>query len=470
MSDEEITTLGALLHDLGQIIYYADDEGLRDIVVLNPEWLTEAISFVLEDMPTREHGGVLDHARLREIWQQRQDGAGYPTRHYPYFLRLMEKFDISYRLQDDDQKSLVAQLVPYERPNLPTDRNSPAPKAVRTLALQCQLSESAPGLVAWLTVRHHRSSTGRHWRSGVFLRYPIDAYDSEALVELRDDRHLAVEVRAPSPDMFFNVLRDSMEDLITRRWPALDYQLLFPCPTQNADGSACPGQFKLSNLLRFREQGKTGQDCQECGERNDIGRLLTGFTMPPAPLQPQLERVQAQLSDVASDIDQLKRYAADTADLVRRVLIAVSLEVTDCPRLFTLTPKQASGRERLRPDQDHYQLLLWCEHPNYWHPWKPATYQLQQPKDWLVRISPYANLVLRTLQLVVPVASAMAGVTLSEERLKQVKHELELMKTLVGKLPDSLAADSPVLESLEPHSQLMAAEGEALRGLRSLLP
>jgi hypothetical protein len=51
------------MHDLGLIIYYSDDEGLRDIVVLNPEWLTNAISHVLEDDATRQAEGILDHAR-----------------------------------------------------------------------------------------------------------------------------------------------------------------------------------------------------------------------------------------------------------------------------------------------------------------------------------------------------------------------------------------------------------------------
>ena len=58
------------MHDLGQVIYYGDDEGLRDFVVLNPEWLTTAISYVLRDEPTRQANGILDHARLRDIWQK----------------------------------------------------------------------------------------------------------------------------------------------------------------------------------------------------------------------------------------------------------------------------------------------------------------------------------------------------------------------------------------------------------------
>ena len=86
------------MHDLGQVIYYGDDDGLKDVIVLNPEWLTKAISHVLEDEPTRKTGGILDHTRLRAHLAELH---GYPARHHPYFLRLMEKFDISYRLEGE---------------------------------------------------------------------------------------------------------------------------------------------------------------------------------------------------------------------------------------------------------------------------------------------------------------------------------------------------------------------------------
>ena len=124
-----------------------------------------------------------------------------------------------------------------QRPSLPWQPGTPPPAGIRTLTLVCRLSEPAPGLIPWLTVRHHRDSTGRHWRRGVFLRHPIAAYASEALLELRGSTELAVEVRAPSPDLYFNVLRDSIEDLITRRWPGLNYRLYIPCPGKTADGS-----------------------------------------------------------------------------------------------------------------------------------------------------------------------------------------------------------------------------------------
>jgi hypothetical protein len=41
------------------------------------------------------------------------------------------------------------------------------------------------------------------------------------------------------------------------------------------------------------------------------------------------------------------------------------------------------------------------------HLWKSATYDLDVPKDWFVKIAPYAILVVRTLRLVVPPAGGL---------------------------------------------------------------
>ncbi|MEW5721378.1 MAG: COR domain-containing protein, partial [Chloroflexota bacterium] len=56
-------TLAHLMHDLGYIVYYGDDERLKNDVVLQPEWLTKAIGFVLEDRKTQEMDGILPDDR-----------------------------------------------------------------------------------------------------------------------------------------------------------------------------------------------------------------------------------------------------------------------------------------------------------------------------------------------------------------------------------------------------------------------
>ena len=293
--------------------------------------------------------------------------------------------------------------------------------------------------MAWLTVRHHPDATGLHWRTGVFLRHHIPAYASEALLELRAPDQLAVEVRAPSPDLFFHVLSDSIEALIASRWPGLHYDLLIPCPGATAIGSPCTALIPMGDLQAYREEGLNPYLCTTCRTRHDVSALLTGFAPPAAISEPAL----GVLAEIASGVTRLEGQAADLADGIRQVLRVVSAEVNDCPLLFTLTQVRPQGRRRLRVDQQHYQLVSWCEHPGHWHPWPAATYNIDQTREWLVRISPYANLVLTVLRSAVPIAASAAGVIMTADQLKHASSELQLMTTLTSELPHLKAVSSP---------------------------
>ena len=108
------------MHRLGYIVYFGEEERMKNDVILQPQWLTKAISFVLEDKTIREMDGILPDKRLSQVWY------GHGVAHepkfepalYPFFLRLMEKYDFSYRLETGDA-SLIAQNVPQVRPQLP---------------------------------------------------------------------------------------------------------------------------------------------------------------------------------------------------------------------------------------------------------------------------------------------------------------------------------------------------------------
>jgi internalin A len=95
---EESGVLLELLNRTGMVVHFAEDQALADLIVLQADWLTRAIGFVLEDAEVRRRGGYLEHARLPTIWSV--DGTEfYPRALHPYFLRLMERFDVSYRVE-----------------------------------------------------------------------------------------------------------------------------------------------------------------------------------------------------------------------------------------------------------------------------------------------------------------------------------------------------------------------------------
>jgi hypothetical protein len=273
--------------------------------------------------------------------------------------------------------------------------------------------------------------------------------------------------------LYFNVLRDSIEDLVTQRWPGLKYQLFVPCPGTAPDGARCPGQFRLDGLLRVRENARTNvYPCADCGDLYEIAMLLTGFTAPAAPLAVEIEQVHEQLSEIASGVSGLRGQAAELAgiaDTVRRLQQIVSAEVTDCPRLFTLDIRK-QARDRARFHQEHHRLTLWCEHPGHEHPWAKATYNLDLTRGWYAKVAPYARLVFRTLQLVVPVAAAIDLAVLPAGKRDDAQARLDIMKAIVDDLPVN-AEELTERDSDRGGSSrgLTHAEGQALRAVRQII-
>ncbi len=318
-----------MLHTLGHIVFY-DSDVLRDFVVLKPEWLTKAISYVLEDRPTHESHGILDHRRLSDIWCEHGDPAkeSCPPRDFPYFLRLMEQYDVSARLEGRDE-SLIPQLVPFESPNIAWQAGG------GKLSLVCEMEQNPPGLIAWLTARSHRWSTATYWRGGVFLRHE-DGHEALLDFTSRLRRRLALTVRGEYPAHFMSLLRDGLEQLIRERWPYLNYQLAVPCPTSK-HGSSCTGQFPLDAVSRQVHAPDKGA-LPWVSEETNVG-AAGRCSAPVEPLGKQLAEMEAKLIAALQEAHvERQSILAQSAEMTRGVLRAMLDEAREGPRLFLLSP------------------------------------------------------------------------------------------------------------------------------------
>jgi GTPase SAR1 family protein len=447
-------SLAGLMHELGDVIYHPGQDDPGDILVLDPEWLANAVAAVLADGPTREAAGVLDHSRLREIWRSTPGGPEYSIDQYSDLLRLMEGLDASWRLEGG-QRSLIAELVPRGRPRLPWLDSDPVPDGVRQLRAFCRLRDQglgavdvnpALGLIAALTVRLHQHSTGAHWQTGVFLRHANPAFLSEALVELRpldggvveaEDRHtqVLIEVRAPDPGFFFDVLLESVGHLTRQRWPGLTPEYLVPCPGRRSDGTACSHSFPLMELRHRRGQSKAVAECMTCQSEHDIGLLLTGFGSPGVvaadPVR-HLEGMEARILDAVHRVELQVRQGHDdlvsATRLIWQTLVAVNQFVRDVPRLCTISRRRAEGvGETLQFFREYYELWLWCEHAGEYHPVLRVPFD--RPQHWVRRIAPYARLMFGVVRSFLPWMGQLGESILSSEELVDVREHLTAIES-----------------------------------------
>ncbi len=481
LDSTETKALATLMNELGHIIHYGDG-GLDEIVILKPELLSKAIGYVLEDRRTNQDSGILEHTRLADIWHDHKikNRAKYPKQLHRYFLRLMERFDVSYRFEGDE-RSLVGQLVPENRPELPWLPSDDVPPGQAQLRLICVMPQDPPpGLVPWSIVRNHRYRTpwqtptgeavpGRHWQEGVFLAH---GRHGEALMELID-REFALTVRAGFPSHFLTLLIDGLEYLIKDRWPGLDYQFAVPCPHAGDDGKPCRGRLKLEFLRKVRTRGRTSTDCPECAEAVDIEQLLFGLNTPDLELQRKLDRLQWSASESTQKLDRLQWSVSESAQQIRRILKAIESEARECPRLFTLLPESLKPWNPSNLGMTGHCLTLWCEMPDDEHPLcrigskGEGEYHFKRAGDWLHRAAPSLNCIAGALKL----ATKFAGPTLKAmfpgEEMKPVISYVEMMATTTGALLEGKFEVKP--GPSEPYQLRGRPEGADLREFQSLL-
>ncbi len=277
MDDELARLFVTISHKLGHLIHYQHDPALRDIVVLKPDWLATAISFVLDDEVTRRAHGLVRLSRLSQLWDDpaRPADTRYPAALHSIFLRLMERFDLSYRVADPaargdaDPLSLIAQLVPDVRPDNLDGAWLAAPAAgdlqqtqiCRIVDAQNGGSAGAEGLFYQLIVRLHKYSLGRadyndsvHWQRGLVLE---NAYNGRALLEHKgNDVHITV--RAPYPERFLTMLTEEAKYLVESFWQGLNCDVMVPCISPCGRDTPGTGLFDVEKLIESKRKNRPG--------------------------------------------------------------------------------------------------------------------------------------------------------------------------------------------------------------------
>jgi hypothetical protein len=355
--------------------------------------------------------------------------------------------------------------VPQIRPELPWLPEGDPPENLRRIAMICAMEEDPPGLVPWMIVRTHDYSTEQpagngnvhrlHWQKGMFLSHGTHG---EAMLEKRD-REFHVYAQADWPEYFMNVIQHTLQKLITDNWPGMEgrYRFMVPCPTV-IDGQPCKGRFNIQALRQFLIRGVREYPCQECFTPHSITELLMGFE--ERAIDVQLREINQRLAGLDSRI----------ANYFMAMMHAIADEAKNGPRLFTfrsreagLSPKQIFSRP--------IELQLWCEAEGCQHPIiekDKGFYAIDQPREWVTQIAPYANFVLNVLATVAPIAAPAINTFFGVKTTEKwgIADQLSLASAIIGKLPAEVKTPD---RALSPGKMLSEPERSGILALHRVL-
>ncbi len=259
------------LHDLGLILSYRAEPALRDVGVLNPQWVTTGIYAMLNALPIRDAGGRFDISTFARILPE----AEYPKELHSFLLALMRKFQLCHPLDDNETRFLIPELLTKEEPRL--DAEFPPGECLGFVyRYEAVLPEGL--LPRFIVDTYVHGEPKQAWRTGVVL----ERANCRALV--RGDvqgRTVAIRVTGVGNGRreLLGIVREHFER-IHRSYERLPVTELVPIPDHP---EAAPVKHQL--LLKYERDGRKtiAVEVGDALDDFDVTRLLDGVDLPGAP-------------------------------------------------------------------------------------------------------------------------------------------------------------------------------------------
>lgn len=265
------------LHTLGSILHFQDDDILRELIIIDPNWAVDAVYSVLKDGRIESRGGYFSRTDLKQIW-----GNDYSTSEQAHLLRLMsyEAFEICYPIDHPEEDGEW-----YLAPQFLTDNSADYSLESEQNPLKFRFSYTfmPEGIVARLIVRLHENVLTKDnqplaWKTGFILQ------NNGAQLRVQEREQDGLKVldmeaggRADEQKYIIRKVRDEVSRIHRRWFKGIQVNQMVPCACSDCQNSNEPHYFKNDVLQRYLEKGRIHIDCEKSIESVAIRGLLEGI-------------------------------------------------------------------------------------------------------------------------------------------------------------------------------------------------
>lgn len=235
--EESAMSLSEYFHDLGVIIHFQNDVELRDIVILNHEWITKGVYKVLDDREVIEKKGRFDNYDIIRIWSNEEHKDKIRE-----LLSLMKnnKFDLCFELNSGEY--LVPRLLPVDEVDndwMPSEHNS---------RFEFRYNFMPKGILARLIVKLNSDIYGdKYWRYGVIL-------ESEGTFAIIKEKYfeskITIELNGPNKREYLFLIRKTINQ-IHLDFNKLSVTEMVPCNCSSCGSSMEPHFYNFNLLKRY---------------------------------------------------------------------------------------------------------------------------------------------------------------------------------------------------------------------------
>jgi len=458
---KEFESLSRVFGDMGVITHFPDCVELNDFIVLDPQWLTKAISLCLESKELADNRGEFTHKWLQDLWEKDYKGL------FPKFYQCMKEFELCYALEDVKGTSLAPLRFSYEKPGIPWSDLSNSKER------RCEYRfDSTPpaGIISRLIVKTHHMITkpeenpkGVYWRNGMFLKSGDGDMRSEALCEYdEENRKLTVTVRAAFPQNMLEQLNGFINAVFSF-FDGIKPKRYYGCVKDKEE--SCDGLHN-EELIAFalaKKERKT-VDCTIGLHEADALSIVSGFSSfgeskgMKEELKQGLQTVKLNKPEwrddigFGRDIHDLDARANFIVESSEKQLEAANIQMSQltlrdffyyfdkildarefysAPGIIAILPIDSKSWNPKEWFNQTYMLSPYCEHEGGIHR-IDFSVKFTKPRTWWAKSGPVLNVIIQTSMRILQIGINVAPVIGGDVFTTNIKNDLRFMNNLLG--------------------------------------
>ena len=278
---EEMLGISDFLHQLGICLHFQKDPVLKHIVILRPEWATNAVYAVVKNNKVAADKGLFTRSHLKEIWQEQQYAHMQDE-----LLQLMQNFKLCYPIPGLPEHYIAPQLLEFDPPDYDWEEKN-------NLMLRYEYEFMPKGIITQLIVRLYKWIEQQQmvWRSGaVFNNGRARAEVIETYRPYKGE--IRLQVSGVHNKELLSVVANEI-DQINNSFERIKFSKKIPCNCKECKQDPEPYFFNLETLYRALEKRRYVIDCHKSFEDVNV-RSLTAVVESDFFLGEDKERIEQE--------------------------------------------------------------------------------------------------------------------------------------------------------------------------------
>lgn len=272
-NEESALFLSEYFHDLGVALHFQDDIDLRQIVILNHEWITQGVYKILDNKKVIEQKGRFNNGDLLQIWNDDR----YKDK-IKELISLMknQKFDLCFELNNGEY--LAPRLLPVDEIEYPWNVNE------SSLHFEFRYKFMPKGILTRVIVKQNKDiKDENYWRYGVLLEHE----DTRAIIrEKYFENKITIRLEGKYKKEFLAIIRKTINE-IHGDFKNLEVQEMIPCNCKQCKSEEKPHFYEFGLLRRYELKELPSIRCEKSLDEVLVSSLISSAIVPNTaePLQ-----------------------------------------------------------------------------------------------------------------------------------------------------------------------------------------